>query len=86
MTKQEFNSLTIDEKGELLFSPLSESQFIDEKTINENRIIKIYSFQNLYVEIWLSIKDIKFEKIVALENERDWKKYLDWIGVEEGHD
>lgn len=83
MTKQEFNSLTIDEKGELLFSPLSESQFIDEKIINENRIIKIYSFQNLFVEIWLNVQEIKFEKIIALENERDWNKYLETIEVGE---
>ena len=81
MTKQEFNLLTIDEKSELLFSPLSESQFIDEKIINENRIVKIYSFQNLFVEIWLNVQEIKFEKIIALESEKDWKKYLETVEV-----
>lgn len=75
----EYNSLTIDQKGEILFT---KGDYIDHRVQYNKYKIVIYSLGNFYVEVFYDVHNNEIKRINALENEQDWTGYLESINLE----
>ena len=75
----EYNNLTLDQKGEILFT---KGDYIDHRVQYHKYKIAIYSLGNFYVEVFYDVHNNEIKRINALENEQDWTGYLESINLD----
>ncbi len=64
MTEKYFNSLNIDQRAEIAFQ---KAKFIGTRIYYNQKII-LYSFENLFIEVWYGPNENKIYKIELLQN------------------
>ncbi len=77
MTKDNFNDLSLNQKGSLLFP---NGTYIAVRDYY-NYKVQLYSLWGFYVEVWYHPKLNRIDKIEVLENEKSLNLYLSDIEI-----
>lgn len=80
MTAKNFNELSIENKSTYLWE---NGIYVDERVSYNKYLIKIYSLDDFYVEVYYSIEDNKIEDIYGVETDEDWEGFLKTIDLRE---
>jgi len=78
LTISEFNSLPLNQKGEILFST---GDYVEDRIQYNKYKIIMYSLGNFYVEVFYDVFSNEIKRINGLENDADWHGYLESINL-----
>jgi hypothetical protein len=77
LDKENFNNLSLNKKGEILFS---KGSYIAVRNYY-NYKVQLYSLNGFYIEVWYHPKLNSIDKIETLENEKNLNLYLPDIEI-----
>lgn len=78
MEAKNFNILSIEEKGKIVFT---EGTFLDVRCQYNKYKIAIYNVSNIFIEVFYCEYTNEIKNIKAIENNSDWNGYLSSINL-----
>jgi hypothetical protein len=77
INKDNFNDLSLDEKGKIIFSKGSYIAVRDYY----NYKVQLYGLKGFYVEVWYNPRTNSIDKIETMDNEKSLNLYLSDIEI-----